>query len=75
MADHPVPAQSDELVLGNTERVDHVMPALLEPERQPARQLRIDQELHAARGRMWWTLESRAAKARQALMPSRSRSG
>ena len=31
--DHLVPAQSDEIVLGNIDRVDHVMPALLEPER------------------------------------------
>ena len=72
--DHLVPAQSDEIVLGNIDRVDHVMPALLEPERQPARQLRIDQELHAAKGRMRWTLESHAAKARQALTSSSSSS-
>ena len=64
-----------QALLGKIERVDHVMPALLEPQRQPARQLGVDQELHAARGRMRWTLESRAAKARQALMSSRSRSG
>ena len=63
------------VLLAEIERVDDVMPALLEPEREPARQLGIDQELHAARGRMRWTLESRAAKARQALMSSRSRSG
>jgi hypothetical protein len=73
--DHLVPAQSDELVLGNIERVDLGMPALLEPERQPARQLPIDRDLHAASGRRRWRLESRAAKARRALMFSRSKSG
>ena len=63
------------VLLVEIERMDDVMPALPEPERKPARQLGINQELHAARGRMRWTLESRAAKARQALMSSRSRSG
>ena len=55
--------------------VDHVMPALPKPESQTARQLGINQDLQAARGNMRWTLASRAANARQALMSSRSRSG
>jgi len=62
-------------LLGEIQRVDHLMSALLEPGREAARQLGINHELHAARGRMRRTLESRAAKARQALMSSRSRSG
>ncbi len=63
------------ILLGEIQRVNRVLPALLKPEREPARQLGIHQELHAARGRMRWTLASRAAKARQALISSRSRSG
>lgn len=63
------------VLLGEIKRMDDVMSALLEPERKSARQLGINQKLHAARGRMRWTLASRAAKARQALMSSRSRSG
>ena len=63
------------ILLGEVKSVNHVMPALLKPEREPAWQLGIHQELHAARGRMRWTLASRAAKARQAEISSRSRSG
>ena len=39
-----------QVLFGEIERGDDVMPALLEPERESARQLGIDQELHAARG-------------------------
>ena len=63
------------VLLGEIKCVDDVMPALLKPERKPTRQLGIDQKVHAARGKMRWTLASRAAKARQALISSRSRSG
>ena len=38
------------VLLGEIERVNDIVPALPEPERKPARQLGIDQELHAARG-------------------------
>ena len=60
---------------GEVKRVNRIMPALPKPESQAARQLRVNQHFHAARGRMRWTLASRAANARQALMSSRSRSG
>lgn len=40
------------VLLGEIEGVYHVMPPLLEPKRESARQLGIDQEFHAARGRM-----------------------
>ncbi len=63
------------VLLGEIECVNHVMPAPLEPEHESARQLGIDQKLHAAKGRMRRTLASRAAKARLAHTSSRSRSG
>lgn len=63
------------VLLREIQCVDDLMPALLKPTRESAWQLGINHELHAAKGRMRWTRESRAAKARQALMSSRSRSG
>ena len=38
--------------LSEIQGVNYVMPALLKPERESARQLRIDQEPHAAKGTM-----------------------
>jgi hypothetical protein len=40
------------VLFGEIERVNDLMPALPEPDREPARQLSIDQTLHTARGRM-----------------------
>ena len=40
------------VLLGEVQSVNHFVPALLKPEREPVWQLGINQELHAARGRM-----------------------
>lgn len=62
------------ILLGQVERMQNIVPACVQPARQSSRQLRIDDEPHAANGSMRLVCVTRAAKARAARMSSRVRS-
>src|SRR5579862_6097470 len=59
---------------GKIEDVDGVVPEIAETSCEPTRQLRVDDELHAAGGWTRLICARRAAKARAASTSSRSRS-
>ena len=59
---------------GKIQRVDGVVPGGAQAAREPTRQLRVDEELHAAGGWTRLICARRAANARTANTSSRSRS-
>jgi hypothetical protein len=62
------------LPAGEVKRVNGVVPGLAQPVGEAARQLGVDQEVHAATDSMRFTWLRRAAKVSTARMSSRSRS-